>query len=43
MSRADKGKEKEKDTEKEGRITPRGESYPDWYQDVIREAAASSV
>src|SRR6266545_5407952 len=38
MSRADKGKEKEKDTEKEARITPRGESYPDWYQDVIREA-----
>jgi prolyl-tRNA synthetase len=29
---------KEQDKDKEGRITPRTESYPDWYQDVIREA-----
>src|SRR5688500_11012504 len=34
MSRA----EKESDKEKEGRITARAESYPDWYQDVVREA-----
>jgi prolyl-tRNA synthetase len=37
-SKAAKGKDTEKDKEPGGRITPRAESYPDWYQDVVREA-----
>lgn len=29
--------------EQKGRITPRSESYPDWYQDVIREGQLAEV
>src|SRR5262245_30135330 len=38
MSTAQKGSDKDKEKEKGGKITPRGEDYPQWYQDVIREA-----
>ena len=29
--------------EQKGRITPRSESYPDWYQDVVREGQLAEV
>ncbi len=29
--------------EQKGRITPRSESYPDWYQDIIREGQLAEV
>jgi prolyl-tRNA synthetase len=38
MSKPDVEKERDTEKEKGGRITPRGESYPEWYQDVVREA-----